>query len=392
MDSTARPASPSLTIIATLGVIAALYLLKPILIPISVSILLACLLSPATHLLRRLLPVGPFGAAVILFLLLALAGLYAASLTAESLVQAARTFPSDVERLASRLSERVNDAVRDHPYLANILPEPGTIDILGYTNRELLLNTLNYRLTDLTAWVGHGVVVLFLVLFLLAEAELIVPRVVHLITVEAGESMALERTLKNVTRKVRAYLLARTVLNIGLGAATAVALMLLGIDFAVPLGVFAGVTNYIPYIGNVAGGSLAVLVTLGQRGSIADGLIVASVFLAIVTVEGYLVMPYVMGRSLDLNGTTVLIACLFWGFLWGLMGLILAIPITVSIKLVLQHLPASRHWADLMSRARPAPQPEEKPEPAIEPATEPGPDPEPKRNRRRLLARRLGRG
>ena len=72
MDSTPRPVHPSMTVLATLGVVAGLYLLKPILIPIALSILLACLLSPATHLLRRLLPVGPFGAAVILFLMTAL--------------------------------------------------------------------------------------------------------------------------------------------------------------------------------------------------------------------------------------------------------------------------------------------------------------------------------
>ncbi|WP_152053878.1 AI-2E family transporter [Tautonia marina] len=378
MESTTKPASSSLTILATLGLIAALYLLKPILVTIALSILLTCLLSPATHLLRKLLPVGPVGAAVILFLLMAVAGLYGASLTAESLVRAAATFPADVERLASKVSDLINDAGKDHPYLANILPEPGTIDILGYTNRELLVNSLNYRLSDLTTWVGYGVIVLFLVLFLLAEGDTLVPRLVHLISVESAESKAVERTLKNLTRKIRAYLLARTVLNIGLGVATAVALMLLGIDFAVALGVFAAVTNYIPYLGNVAAGVLSVLITLGQRGSIADGLIVASVFLVIVTVEGYLVMPYVMGRSLDLNGTTVLIACLFWGFLWGLMGLILAIPITVSLKLVFQHVPSLRHWADLMSLA----------ESSHEPAVAESPSPEPPAARRWMLARR----
>lgn len=355
MEPAARPAQPSLTILATLAVVASLYLLRPILIPIALSILLACLLSPPTHLLGRLLRIGPFGAAVVLFLLMAVAGLYVASLTAESLVRAAETFPSDIERLATQVSNHVNDAVRDHPYLGNILPEPGTIDLLGMTNRELLLNSLSYRLTDLTAWVGEGVVVLFLVLFLLAEGDVLVARLVRSIAAESGDEAAAERTLTNVTRKIRAYLVARTALNLGLGTATAVALLALGIDFAVPLGVFAGVTNYIPYVGNVAGGALAVLVTLAQRGSLADGLIVAAIFLAIVTVEGYLVMPYVMGRSLDLNGTTVLVACLFWGFLWGLMGLILAIPITVSLKLGFQHTPSLRRWADLMSRADPTP-------------------------------------
>ena len=57
-----------------------------------------------------------------------------------------------------------------------------------------------------------------------------------------------------------------------------------------------------------------------------------------------------MGRSLDLNGTTVLIACLFWGYLWGLVGLILAMPITVSMKLIFQTVPELNRWAELMSR------------------------------------------
>ena len=58
-------------------------------------------------------------------------------------------------------------------------------------------------------------------------------------------------------------------------------------------------------------------------------------YLAVVGIEGYVVTPLVMGRSLDLNGTTVLLACLFWGYLWGLVGLVLAMPITVSLKVVL---------------------------------------------------------
>ena len=72
-------------------------------------------------------------------------------------------------------------------------------------------------------------------------------------------------------------------------------------------------------------------------------------YLAVVGVEGYVVTPMVMGRSLDLNGTTVLIACLFWGYLWGLVGLILAMPITVSMKLVFQTVPELNRWAELMS-------------------------------------------
>src|SRR3954451_4564346 len=97
--------------LAVLATMAAIYLLKPILVPIALALLLASLLSPLTWLLRKVLPLGPTGAAVVLFLLAVMLGLYVASLTAESLVQAANTLPGDIERLAGRVSSRINDAI-----------------------------------------------------------------------------------------------------------------------------------------------------------------------------------------------------------------------------------------------------------------------------------------
>ena len=120
-------------------------------------------------------------------------------------------------------------------------------------------------------------------------------------------------------------------------------------QFALILGLFAALTNLIPYIGQIIGGALPTAIAMGQTGLIGDGLLVAAMYLAVVGIEGYVVTPLVMGRSLDLNGTTVLIACLFWAYLWGLIGLILAMPITVSLKLVFRMVPELNRWAQLMS-------------------------------------------
>jgi AI-2 transport protein TqsA len=129
------------------------------------------------------------------------------------------------------------------------------------------------------------------------------------------------------------------------------------VKFAFALGLFAALTNFVPYVGQVLGGALPTLITLGQYESIGDALIVASIYLAILGIEGYVVTPVVMGRSFDLNGTTVLIACLFWGFLWGLVGLVLAMPITVCMKLVFQTVPDLNRWAELMSCSWKTPSP-----------------------------------
>jgi AI-2 transport protein TqsA len=348
VDRSLRTANTALVVLAVLAVMAALYLMKAILVPIALALLLACLLSPATALLRRILPLSATGAAVVLFLLLAIVGLYLASLTAESLVQAANTLPSDIERLAGRLSKRVGDVIRDKPYMAGILPDPKTIDQLGFNN-AVLISDLRKYLFDLTGWVAQGLIILILVLFLLAESEMLAPKVVRFFAPTPAEAQRAEGTLQKLTRQIRAYLVTRTLINLGLGAVVVLALSLLKVKFALALGLFAALTNFIPYLGQVIGGGLPTLIALAQFESIGDALIVAAVYLAVVGVEGYLVTPYVMGRSLDLNGTTVLIACLFWGFLWGLVGLILAMPITVSLKLVFEHSPDLRRWADLMS-------------------------------------------
>src|SRR5262249_51235563 len=135
----------------------------------------------------------------------------------------------------------------------------------------------------------------------------------------------------------------------GLGIVLALGLWAMDVHFAFILGIVAAFTNFVPYIGQLIGGALPVLIVLGQNGSARDAPILAGMDPALLGVEEYVITPLVMGRSLDLNGTTILIACLFWGYLWGLVGLILAMPITVSLKVVFQAVPELNRWAELMS-------------------------------------------
>lgn len=343
-----RYATSSQVILAVLGVVAALYLLKTILAPIAFALVLACMFSPFASFFRRRLSYGPLGVLAV-FLLLVVGALYLASLTAESLIHAANTLPSDIERLAGQVSGRITDLIRDQPSLRIILPEPGTIDRLGDTNRALLIEKLSLGLSDFTTWVVQGFIVLVLVIFLVIESEMLTSKVLRFFARTPESSRNARSILDQVTRKVRAYLIARTLINLGVGLVVALGLWLLGVNFPLPLGLFAAVMNYIPYIGQIAGGALPTLIALGQTGSLGDALIVASMYLAVLGVEGYVVTPLVMGKSLDLNGTTVLIACLFWGYIWGLPGLILAMPITATLKIVCQTVPELNRWAELMS-------------------------------------------
>ena len=342
-------AKVALVVLAVLASIAGLYLLRAILVPMALALILACVLSPILGLVRKVLPISATGAAVLLFLVTVLVGLYVASLAAESLVQAATSLPDYLSRLSGQVSRRINGLGRDHPTLRGLLPEPATIDRLGDRQSDLLYERLSYGLADLSGWMAQGFIVLILVLFLLAESEMLTPKVIRFFA-RSDDAGAAERTLRDLTRQIRSFLLARVVINFALGCTFAAFLWAYGVTFSLPLGLVAGLTNFVPYVGQAIGGGLPALVMLAQTGSIGDGLIVGAVYLGLVTVEGYVVTPYVLGRSLDLNGTVILVACLFWGFLWGLVGLILAMPITACVKLVFQSIPAMHRWADLMSR------------------------------------------
>ena len=339
-----------MVILAVLATVAALYFLQTILIPITLALFLATLLAPATTFLRRILPLSSTGAAAVLFLLSVVLGLYVASLTAESLVQASTRLPTEINSLTGQASRHVTEQLRDRPYLRFILPDPSTIDKLGDRNNQLLYESLSYGLADLSRWVAQGFIVLILVLFLLAESEMLTPKVIRFFARSPGDAARSEETLRHLTHQVRGFLIARTLINLGLGLVFAGFLWAFKIRFAFALGLFAGLTNFVPYVGQLLGGGLPFLVTVAQYESIGDALIVASVYLGLVTIEGYVVTPYILGRSLDLNGTVILIACLFWGFLWGLVGLVLAMPITACLKLVFQTVPDLYRWADLMSR------------------------------------------
>ncbi len=188
VERSTRYRTASLVTLAVLGTIAALYLMKAILIPIALALVLACLLSPATSLLRRRLPLSPTGAAVVLFLLTLLWACIWPRLTAESLVQATTSLPQDIARVSGQASRHMSDLQRDKPSLRFILPEPGTIDKLGDRNSALLYESLTYGLADLSGWVAQGLIVLILVLFLLAESEMLTPKVIRFFARNPGDA------------------------------------------------------------------------------------------------------------------------------------------------------------------------------------------------------------
>ena len=150
-------------------------------------------------------------------------------------------------------------------------------------------------------------------------------------------------TLTEMTTAVRTYLIWRTIINILLAAVVGAVYQAMGLHQAWTWALLVAILNYIPYLGPIIAGIPPILdafVHVGPWTSVA----VVVFFTAVVTIEGYLIVPVVMGRNMDLNATTVMLACLFWDLVWGTPGLFLAMPLMAAIKSICDHVPGWKPW------------------------------------------------
>ena len=122
--------------------------------------------------------------------------------------------------------------------------------------------------------------------------------------------------------------------SVGVGIATGVAFALLGVQHAAVWGLAAGILNLVPYVGSILVTIAAALVAFMQGGELELALMVAGASLLINTIEGNLLVPWLTSRASRMNAVSVFIGVLFWGWLWGVWGLLLGIPIMMVIKAV----------------------------------------------------------
>lgn len=147
-------------------------------------------------------------------------------------------------------------------------------------------------------------------------------------------------------RSVYRYLLIKTAASVATGLIVGITLAIIGVDFAVLWGILAGLLNFIPTIGSIIAAFPAVLIALLGLG-VGEAVIVLVMYVAVNTVIGNVLEPRFMGRSLGLSPLIVLVSLLIWGWVFGPIGMILSIPLTMIAKLALDASPQTR-WAGIM--------------------------------------------
>jgi len=155
------------------------------------------------------------------------------------------------------------------------------------------------------------------------------------------------RRMDNVMHNMNTYFGTKTITSIATGVLIAIALAIIGVDFPLLWGFLAFLLNYIPNIGSIIAAIPVVLLALVQLG-VTSAIEVAVVFLIVNGVIGNIVEPKLMGKNLGLSSLIVFVSLIFWGWILGTVGMLLAVPLTMTIKIIFDSMDETKNIGLLM--------------------------------------------
>ena len=196
---------------------------------------------------------------------------------------------------------------------------------------------------------GQALVVLFVALFLLAAGNAFRRKIIGIGGATLSDRRLTLEAFNEMHDQIQRYLLIQLATSVVVGVATAAVFALFGLDNALVWGIVASVANLVPYLGSVATSGLAAVAGLVQFGRMDLGLWLAASSFAIHLVVGNLLTPWLSGKASRMSPFVVFVGVLFFGWLWGVAGLILAFPILVAVKITCERVDSLKPLSDLMS-------------------------------------------
>jgi predicted PurR-regulated permease PerM len=190
----------------------------------------------------------------------------------------------------------------------------------------------------IVAALGQLVLVLFLVYFLLASGDLYRRKLVKIVGPSLTDKKLTVQILSEIDRQIGMFLLVQVFTSTIVALATWLAFRALGVEQAAAWGLLAGVFNSIPYFGPVIVTAGTSVVALLQFGSLRMAIIVGGVSLLITSLEGFLLTPWLTSRAARMNAVAIFVGLLFWGWVWNVWGMLLAVPMLMVIKAVCDHV------------------------------------------------------
>jgi predicted PurR-regulated permease PerM len=378
-----RTTSPLATLLAAAAVIGALIFAKEILLPFALAILLSFVLTPIATRIERL-GLGRIGsvAVVVAFSLMVLAGM--AWIVTAQLVDLRDELPKDKENIIAKIHSMTPSSPafsRFMSALAEVNQEllgekqskkgnrsanapdgkagkqaalpgerttPAPSDDLG--EKPVVVKVVEMPpspLTTIQDWLGPLVgplttvgVVVVLVVFMLIQREEHRNRLIRLFG-SANLHITTE-VITDVSQRISRYLLMQFLINTCYGILVALGLWVLGVPSAVTWGVMSFALRFLPYVGPWLAAAMPVAISIAVSPGWTQPLLVIAWYVVLEMIAGNLVEPFLYGHSIGVSGLGIILAAIFWTWLWGPIGLVVAVPLTVCLVVTAQYIPQLR--------------------------------------------------
>lgn len=357
----------ALTLLASIAFVLALQWSEPVIIPVVIGILLAYALEPFVATLARVKMPRAVGAAVVLLGFVGVLALGVYSLRGQAL-QIVRQVPEAAQRIRERVrsSDRtpgalgeVQKAATEVQKTAEVASEQGaaaTRDRSAASVQKVQIvepafdakSYLYWGGMNLIAAAGQFAVILFLVYFFLVTGDLYKRKIVKIAGPALWQKKLTVQILDEINSQISSFIRVQLLTSFIVAVATTIALWLLGVNQFIVWGLLAGILNSIPYLGPlIVSGGLALIAFL-QFDDIARALTVAGAAFVITSLEGFLLTPALMSRAARMNPVAIFVGLLFFGWIWGIWGAVLAVPMLMMLKAVSDHIDDLQPLAELL--------------------------------------------
>ncbi len=310
---------------------------RDLFLPLILAFFLAFLLSPLLRLLKRAHIPETLGAALLLMVLVGGVGLglYSLLTPASDWIAKAPASVTHIQRKLRSLRSPMEQMSRTADQVERtIAGDSGTAPVEPVKSPAWIKGAL---FGGTTSFLSEAVVVIVILYFLLASGDLFLRKLIKVLPTFKDKKRAVE-IAREIESNISTYLFTVTLINAGVGVAVGVGVWLLKMPNPVLWGVVACVLTYVPYLGALVGIGILSLASLLVFDNLGHALAVPGVYLVVSFLEGNFITPLVLGRRLTLNPVVIFMGLLFWFFLWGIPGALLAVPILAVFKIVCDHV------------------------------------------------------
>ena len=338
----------SLVLLAVLASIFVLHWAKAVFIPVMLSVLFSYALSPLVNWMEFRRVPRWLGAAVLMVTMGASIGSTAYLLSNEAaqlvnaLPAAAQKFRQAVKAKSGKSEGALETMQKAASQIEQAAQESGGGTITSRGATRVVVETSRFNIKDylwsgtmgLMALIGQSTVVVFLTYFLMLSGDTFRRKLIKLAGPTLSKKKVTLQALNEITGQIQRYLQVQLLTSALVGVLTGLALWAIGLENAAVWGIAAGVLNLVPYVGSLATAAASALVGFLQFGSLNMALVVGGASLVIHTLVGNLLTPWLTSRAARMSPVAVFIGLLAWGWLWGVWGLLLGIPILMMVKSV----------------------------------------------------------